>query len=175
MQILPNPILLPGIRSSFDPSVPWGPSPDPEWQILLGLCGTKSFSMWHIAILQMVLKKTSQNNYYVLILILSVCNRCGINWRLFCHMWPWAIITSYSSLIIKLDSFMLLFSLLPWLSYLLTPSQCVCLGSECKMRGCCLWYLKTGWRNTSVYSLKYIYVYTNIRAHTHTHTHTSVP
>lgn len=64
---------------------------------------------------------------------------------------------------------MLLFSLLPWLSYLLSPSQCVCLGSECKMGGCCLWYLKTGWRNISVCSLKYIYMYMYIQIHTHTH------
>lgn len=117
--------------------------------------------MWQIAVLQMVLKKTNQNNYYVLIFILSVCNRCGINWRLFFHMWPWARITSYSSLIIKTWFFHVVIFFTSF-SYLLSPSQCVCHGSECKLSHC-LWYLKTGWRNTSLYNLKYIYTY----IHTH--------
>lgn len=47
-------------------------------------------------------KEKNKNNYYVLILILSVHNGHGINWRLFCHMWLWAIITPYFSLIIKI-------------------------------------------------------------------------
>lgn len=110
LQVLPNPISSPDIRSSFDPSVPncshsrpWvtepaGPGVELIFQHVANCNSTNGFK-----------GKKTKNNYYVFILILLVHNWHAINWR-FCPMWSWAIITPYSSLIIKIWFFMLLSS-----------------------------------------------------------------